>query len=437
MHRRDFVRFSGIAVAGGVSGQLKSGYASNLESLVAGESVTSPDVLAEDDAFWMRVRGSYVTTADLVDLDNANTAPTPVPVFEGYVRHGRRLRHAPAEGFGKMWDDQVQVARKRLAAYLGADPARLVFTLNATVALNTVLHGFPLERGDEVLVTDHEYPDMIETIQQRVRREGIVLRVVKVPTPSEGRLALADRVASAVSPRTRLMLLSHVSAWSGEVLPIREVTAVARAKGVAVLIDAAQSVGLLDVDFRQIGCDFLGTSLHKWLSAPMGTGALLMRPEHFGKVVPLHPPSWDTTKYPTDLYEWTGTFNIAAYAAVADALDFLLVLGPDRKRARVRHLGQYWQAKVAEVPGVTILTPRDGVRSFGIASMMIDEVSSDTLAKHLRTKGLLVQDKAGRHSPFRNAIRVSPGVYATHAELDRFVSAIRNVAKNGIPGVKA
>ncbi|HEX2722778.1 MAG TPA: aminotransferase class V-fold PLP-dependent enzyme [Gemmatimonadaceae bacterium] len=421
MERREFMRFSGIAIAAGLSDRLIPGYRSVVHGALSETGEARAEVLAEDEAFWRKIRQAYVTTTDLVDFDNANTAPTPAPVFDAYVQRGRKLRHAPAESFGKMWNNETDVARKALAALLGSAPSRLAFTLNATVALNTVLHGFPLERGDEILVTNHEYPDMVETVLQRQRRDGIVMKVVKIPLPNESSLDLVRRVTDAIGPRTRLLLISHVSAWSGEILPVKAVTRAARAKGVAVLVDAAQSVGVLDVSFDDIGCDFLATSLHKWVAAPMGTGALIMRQEHFGRVLPLHPPSWDTSKYPTDLYEWTGTFNMAAYAAVNDALDFQRTIGLERKRARVRYLGEYWQSRLASTPGVRILTPREAERRFGVASFMIEGVDPAALVKHLRSKGILVQNKAGRHSPFANAIRVSPGVYATTEELDQFV----------------
>ncbi|MEO7368228.1 MAG: aminotransferase class V-fold PLP-dependent enzyme [Gemmatimonadaceae bacterium] len=235
-----------------------------------------------------------------------------------------------------------------------------------------------LERGDEILVTNHEYPDMIETILQRGKREGIVMRSVNVPLPGEDRSGLVNRIDQAITPRTRLILISHVSAWSGEILPVQEVTHAARKRDVAVLVDAAQSVGLLDVDSAGIGADFLATSLHKWMGAPMGTGALLMRTRHIGKVWALHPPSWDTTKHPMDLYEWTGTFNVAAYRSTSDAIKFQRLLGLARKRARIRFLGDYWQKRLADVRGVSILTPRDGARSFGVASMMFDKIPSAT-----------------------------------------------------------
>jgi selenocysteine lyase/cysteine desulfurase len=286
-----------------------------------------------------------------------------------------------------------------------------------------------------VLVTDHEYPDMVETLLQRQRREAIVVRTVRVPAAAADRLALVARVADAITPRTRLLLVSHVSAWSGEVLPVAEVTAAARARGVAVLVDAAQSVGLLDVDFQRLGCDFLGASLHKWLGGPIASGVLLIRPEHVGRVEPLHPPSWDVAEHPTDQYEWSGAFQMPAYVSVQEAIAFQRAVGLARKRARLRYLGDHWQERVRGVPGVSLLTPRDPARSLGVASFAVDGVPSKRLAEHLRKRrGILVQDKAGRHSPFANAVRVAPQVHTTPQELDRFVAAVREVARNGVPG---
>lgn len=275
---------------------------------------------------------------------------------------------------------------------------------------------------------------MVETILQRAKRDGIVIKTVKVPSPEEDQLLLVDRIKKAIGSRTKLLLISHVSAWSGEILPVKAATTAAREKGVAVLVDAAQSVGVLDVNFQEIGCDFLVTSLHKWLGGPLSTGMLIMKPEHVGKVWPLHPPSWDTSQYPMDIYEWTGSFNMAANASIGEAITFQRMLGPERKIARLRYLGDYWQNKLSDEPRVSILTPRDPQRSFGVASFAVRDMRSPDLMKYLRKeKAILVQDKAGRHSPFSNALRVSPGPYTTTRELEKFVAAVKGVIKTGLP----
>lgn len=430
LKRRDFLRVSGAGAVGLLSAARCATEPTRALTVDAFESEIT--ALSDgDDAFWWRIRAQYELPEDHLDLDHANTAPTPLPVFEAYIERARRLSAAPASRFGDMWSELDRVTRPAVASYLGAEVGEVAFMPNATSALNTVLRGFPLQPGDEILVTDHEYPDMVESVLLRVKREGVAVRTVRLPSPDEDRLALGARVAEAITPKTKLLLISHVSAWSGEVLPVKEVTGTARERGVAVLVDAAQSVGMLDVSFREIGCDFLAASFHKGVAAPVPTGVLLMRREHIGRVAPLHPPSWDTTKYPTDLYEWSGTFNVAGLVAVADALRFQRAIGSPRKLERLRFLSTYWQDRLRELPRVRMLTPRDPARWFGPAAFAVDGVSSEDLAKSLRgEKKIVVQDKSGRHSPFANAIRVSPAAHATLEELDRFLAEVAELTRS-------
>jgi len=433
MERREFFRRSGGVAAIGLLSQLIPGSSVALGNVLSNTSNLRAADLAQDEAFWRKIRSFYVPPTDFIDLDHANTSPMSAPVFDAFTRRSRSLSHAPAERFESLLFETAKF-RPELAKLLGTREEHCALTLNATYALNTVLHGFPLVAGDEVLVTDHEYPDMIEVVLQRAKRDGVVMKTVAVPALGEDRLALVERVKKAITPRTKLLLISHVSAWSGEILPVAEVTKVARERGVAVLVDAAQSVGMLDVNFEAIGCDFLATSLHKWMGGPLTTGVLVMKPEHVGKVWPLHPPSWDTSQYPMDLYEWAGSINMAANASIGEALTFQKMLGPARKLARMRYLGKYWQDKVRDNPKIKLLTPSNADRSFGVASFAIDEMPSSGLMRFLRKeKGLLVQDKAGRHSPFTNALRVSPGPYTTPKELDKFVGALKSVVSSGLP----
>jgi selenocysteine lyase/cysteine desulfurase len=434
MERREFFRRSAPAAALGVFGTLLPGSSAALGNILSETTLLDPSAAAQDEAFWRKIRSSYTPPLNYLDLDHANTSPTSAPVFDAFIKRSKRLSNAPAETFGEFWGETGKTIRPDIAMLLGTQSERFALTPNATFALNTVLHGFPLTAGDEVLVTDHEYPDMIEVILQRTKREGIVMKTVRVAAIGENKLALVDRVKNAITPRTKLLLISHVSAWSGEILPVAEVTKVARDRGVAVMVDAAQSVGMLDVNFDRIGCDFLATSLHKWMGGPISTGVLVMRKDHVGKVWPLHPPSWDTSEYPMDIYEWTGTFNMAANASIGEAITFHKLLGQDRKLARIRYLGKYWQAKISGIPKIKLLTPSETYRSFGVASIDVDGIPSAALARYLRKeKGILVQDKTGRHSPFTNAIRISPGPCTTPRELDRLVDALKTVAAAGLP----
>lgn len=436
MERRAFFKQTGGIAALGLWGHLLPGSAAALGDTLPVGAASEASGLARDEAFWRKIRGYYSPPRDFLDLDHANTSPTSSTVLNAFLRRSKALTQAPAERFGEQWRETGSF-RAELAKLLGTEEKHYALTLNATVALNTVLHGFPLKAGDEILVTNHEYPDMIEVVLQRAKRDGVVMKTVDVPGAQDDRLLLVERVKKAITAKTKLLLISHVSAWSGEILPVAEVTTSARERGVAVLVDAAQSVGMLNVTFEGIGCDFLATSLHKWLGGPIATGVLVMRPEHVGKVLPLHPPSWETNEFPMDIYEWAGSINMAANASIGEALAFQKMLGSERKLARMRYLGNYWQERLRKLPGVKILTPTQADRSFGVASIAVDGIPSSNLVRYLRTeKHVLVQDKAGRHSPFTNALRVSPGLYTTPGELDRFVAAVREVAAAGLPKSK-
>jgi len=430
MDRRAFFRNTGLGVAAGAASTLFP-----LEPAVAAlprPSLPSGAAAADDEAYWAQLRVLYEPPSDYIDFDQANTGATPLPVFDAYVRRARFLSRAPAERFESMWaEDFEKDAKPAVASFLGAAPTQVALVGSATAALNTVLHGFPMQAGDEILVTDHEYPDMIETILQRARRYGIVMKTVRVPAPTEDGSELVRRVEQAITAKTKLLLISTVSAWNAEVLPVKAVTAAARARGVAVLVDAAQSVGILDTDFADLGCDFLGASLHKAIGAPIASGVLLMRAEQIGRVEPLHPPSWDAQpEYPMDRYEWSGAFQLAALATAGDAVRFQQGIGVSRKRARLQHLADRWQRRIAGAPRIRLLTPRSADRRFGTAAVAVDGLSSRALHERLRKDfGIVTQAKNGRHSPYREALRISPAAHARLEEVDRLADALLQIAE--------
>lgn len=431
MDRRAFLQRGSLGVIAGAAAPILDRYELKLGRGDSPRAELPASGAVDDEAYWAAVRAQYEPPTEYIDFDQANTGATPLPVFEAYVRRARFLSRAPADRFETQWaEDFEKDAKPAVARFLGAVPGQVALVGSATVALNTVLHGFTLQPGDEILVTDHEYPDMIETIQQRARRFGVVLRRVAVPAPDADGDALVSRIESAITARTKLLLISTVSAWNAEVLPVKAATAAARARGVAVLVDAAQSVGILDTDFADLGCDFLGASLHKAIGAPIASGVLLMRPEHIGRVEPLHPPSWDSPEYPMDRYEWSGAFQLPALSTAGDAVRFQERIGLAQKRARLRYLGDRWQSRIAAVPRIRLLTPRDPRRSFGTAAIAVDGIASRDLYERLRKEfGIVTQVKNGRHSPYREALRISPAAHAHVDEVDRLAEALLQIAR--------
>lgn len=430
MQRRAFLQWSGTAASGAVGALAlpPSVRAALTEPLEVELPTPSVDV-ARDEAYWARVRKLYDVDPSMLDLDHGNSGLTPRRVLERYLRDARLLNSAPNVHYPRLAaDDRMYEAINGFLGVRAPDDVALV--PNATQALNTVLRGFPLDRGDEVLVSDHEYPDMVATLHARARREGIVVRTVQVPAREADGAGFVRALEAAVTARTKLALLSHVSAWNGEVLPIAEACAALRTRGVATCIDAAQSVGFLDLDFDALGCDFLALSWHKGTCAPIATGALAMRGRWIGVVEPLHPPTWDVGKYPIEQYAWTGTANLAGYAAVPTAIGVQRQIGIANKRARLRYLADHWQSRLARIPRVRLLTPSSPERSMGFAAFAIDGMPSKAVADRLRERHRVnVQSKAERpYKPFPEAVRVTPQPYTTLRELDRFLESVISLA---------
>jgi selenocysteine lyase/cysteine desulfurase len=428
--RRTFLQLGGAAGAALVTSPVA------LASAVAAELPTGAQLpawsaqrAATSEWFWRQVRALYTPDPKFLDLDIGNSGSAPTAVIDAYLRRARLLCAASNVHYPRLSGDETVFTRT--AALLQTTIDELAMVPNATTGLNTILHGFPLMSGDEVIVTNHEYPDMIETLNRRARREGIVVRTIAVPGIDEDRMALVARLCAAITSRTKLLLISHVSAWNSEILPVAELCAEARAHGVAVLVDAAQSVGYLDVNFEGWGCDFLAMSMHKGMGAPIATGVLVVRKDWFGRIEPLHPPTWDVSKYPVDQYAWTGTANVAARATLPDAIAAQERIGVARKRARLMHLAAAWQASARDIKGFRVLTPMTAERSFGFCAFALDHVPSKIVAELLQREfGILVQDKASRpYRPYGNAVRVSPQPFTSMAELQRLVAALRIIAR--------
>lgn len=429
MKRREFFHRSGTMVTGALGASALPAWIGAAPTQPIELDLPSPtgDV-AHDEAYWAGVRKLYAVDPSMLDLDHGNSGLTPRRVLERYLRDARLLNSAPNVHAPSLMDDRMY---ETIIGFLGVQaPDDVALVGNATQGLNTVLRGFPLDRGDEVLVSNHEYPDMIATLHARVKREGIVLRTVNVPARDADSAEFVRALEGAVTARTKLALLSHVSAWNGEVLPVAAACAALRVRNVATCVDAAQSVGFLDVNFGAIGCDFMALSWHKGMCAPIASGALAMRQRWIGVVEPLHPPTFDVGKYPMVQYTWAGTANLAAYAAIPTAISVQRQIGIASKHARLRYLADYWQSRLARIPRIRLLTPSLPARSMGFAAFAIEGMRSKTVADRLRERHRInVQSKAERpYKPFPEAVRVTPQPYTTLQELDRFVGAVISLA---------
>ena len=398
-------------------------------------AAAAPAHLTEDERFWARVRQAYALAPDVINLDHGWTNPAPRAAVDALVQGARSLEALPAEYLPKTWETVSDTTvRNALAETMRVPPAEIALVRNATEALNTVLLGVPLRAGDEVLCSTHDYYATLDTLEQRRARDGVVLRMLQPPAPAPSLDALAELYESAIGPRTKLVLLTHPSNRTGQLLPVRRIADAAHRVGAEVVVDGAQSLGLLDDPVTALGCDYYGASGHKWLGLPVGLGVLWMRPEHVAKVWPLLPPG--ATAKGVKRFEWIGTAPEYVNPAALPALAVHRSLGAARKAARLSYLAAYWRNRLTvALPDARFYTTPDPAMTTGLCTMAIPGLDPQVLQKRLRSRNsILVQafidDPAeGDRRANVRGLRVSPNVYSTPRELDRFVAAVVSAAR--------
>ncbi len=386
----------------------------------------APTLLADDEAFWTEVRRAFDLDPGVINLDHGWTNPAPRAAVDDLVAGARSLEALPAEHLAKLWPEVTNTSvREAIAQAMGVPGNEIALVRNATEALDTVLLGVPLERGDEVVCSTHDYYAMLDALEQRQARDGVVLRMIRPPVPAPSLDALAELYETVIGPRTRLVLLTHPSNLTGQFLPVRRIAEAAHRVGAEVVVDGAQSLGLIEESPVDLGADYYGASLHKWLGAPVGMGVLWMRPEHTAKVWPLVPsPLWVEGMA---RFEWIGTGPEYVGPAVLPALALHQSLGPARKAARLRYLTAYWRERAAAaLPEARFYTLPDEATSCGLCTVELPGHDPEVLRQRLRAEHrLLVQAMGGLgRTPEIRGIRVSPNVYTSPAQLDRFVAAL-------------
>ncbi len=389
--------------------------AEDLEAAAAGKA---PDALASDESFWGKVRAEFVLDARIVNLNHAGVGASPRVVHESVKRRLDEANLVPAHYLWRIQEPAIETVRARLAAAFGCDKEELAITRNASESLEICQLGIELAKGDEVLSFDHDYFRMLEAWRARERRDGIVLRTIPFPMPATHDEIVA-RFEKALTAKTRVVLVTHMTNRTGYILPVKRICDIARQRGVHSVVDGAQSFAQFPFKLAELGCDYFGTSLHKWLMAPHGTGFLYVRKERLEKLWPLFTA---TAKQTADIrkLEEIGTHSAAAHNAIADALDWNERLGLERKAARLRYLRERWSKRLARVKGAKVLT--DPVHSCGIGLIAFDGVDHAKLAEKLFEKhGFLV---IAWGDELTKGLRVSPNVGTSVAEVDAFCEAV-------------
>lgn len=395
-----------------------------------------PEIVAKDEDFWALVQQAFTADRSHVNLNNGGVSPAPRVVQEAMKRHLDYSNTTTAYTMWQVLEPQREAVRQRVARHWGVDPEEIAFTRNSSESLETCQYGLDLQRGDEVLTTTLDYPRMITTFKQRERREGIVLKQFKLPIPCEDPSQIVRLFEQNITARTKMILMCHIVNITGQIMPVADVVRMARTKGdptkggIPVVVDGAHALAHFEFKLPDLLCDYYAVSLHKWLAAPHGTGLLYVRKERIKALWPMMAAP-DTLDDNIRKFEEIGTHPAAPYLAIGDALTFHQAIGDARKEARLRYLRDWWATRLLRNTKVRLHTSLKPQFSCGIGVFQVDGLDNGKLSSHLWDKHRILTT-AIKHDEFEG-IRVTPSVYTTLEELDRFCLAVEKVLKDGLP----
>ncbi len=386
--------------------------------------------LASDESFWVEIQQAFAIDRSVINLNNGGVSPCPRSVQDALRRHLEFANQNPAHNQESVLKPQIERVRSGLASAFGCDPEEMAIVRNASEALETCLFGMDLKFGDEVLTTTLDYPRMIHTIRQRETREGVRIRQIDLPLPLEHPAQAVAAFAEAITPATKLILCSHVIFVTGQILPVRDLCRLGRERGIPVIVDGAHAFAHLPFSRDELECDYYGTSLHKWLTACLGSGFLYVRRNRIASLWPLmaasEPLSGDIRKF-----EEIGTHPYANKLAIAEALALHLAIGGVRRSERLRALRERWTARLGADRRVSFYTRFEPEHACGIATMRIEGVEPTALHTHLWSRHRIGVTHIDYHGV--RGVRVTPNIYTTPEEVDAFCAAVEDVLAHGIP----
>ena len=424
--RRSFLK-QAATLAGAFSASSLFSQAHAAEFLAAEAKIAhlSPELAAQNEDYWSVIQRAYSVNPDLINLNNGGVSPAPIVVQQAVERYNELSNEGPSYYMWRILDQGREPLREKLALLAGAQPGEIAIDRNSTEALNTIIYGLELKAGDEVVGTKQDYPNMIQAYRQRAAREGIVYKQISFDFPIEDDERIVKAYEAAITPRTKLLHVTHMINWVGQTMPVAKIADMAHARGIEVIADGAHSFGLIDFKIPELHCDYFGTSLHKFLSAPIGTGMMWVKQEKIEKIWPLtcngEPRSGDIRKFET-----LGTRSFPLEQGIGEAINFHEGIGSKRKEERIRYLKDYWATRVQSVPKVKLHTSLDAKYSCAICGVSIDGMTPGQLDSALfnnykiHTVGIVWENIS--------CVRVTPHVYTTLPDLDKLVGAITTLA---------
>lgn len=391
---------------------------------VARSLAQAPAALAGDETFWDALRRHYPSDNRFINLENGFYCFQPDDVLTAFTANARAVNGEASHYMRTRLDTDVAKVRGGVARLAGCPVEELIVTRNTTESLDTVINGIEWKAGDEAVMASQDYGSMIDMFTLQARRHGIVNRVVEIPLDPANDQQVIDVYARAITPRTRLLMVSHIIGGTGHVLPVAAIFDMAHARGVEVMVDGAHSFAHLDFKIPDLRCDYYGASLHKWLSAPLGLGLLYVRRDRIAKLWPMF---GDASMADDDIRKLNhrGTHPIHSDLTIERAIAFHQAIGAERKLARLRHLHAYWVGKTRALPNIYFNTPSDPARTSAIVNVGVRGVAPAVLAKTLLDDHGIYTVAIDRDQV--KGVRVTPQVYTSLADLDALVAALTTI----------
>src|SRR5450432_2631556 len=424
MNRRNLFRLA----AGTAMAALQDTAIDRVSAAAASAKGRTPEDVAADEDFWAEIGGAFTVDRNVVNLNNGYVSPSPRGVQDAMRRYLEYSDMGPYHTMIAVLEPQVEMVRRRLAQAAGCDPEEMAITRNSSESLENAQYGIDLKAGDEVLTTNQDYPRMLTTFRQRERREGIVLKTISFPVPPPSMDDLYQRFEKAVTPKTRLILVCHITNRTGQIFPVKRICAMAHARNIPVIVDGAHAFSHFPFQISDLDCDYYGVSLHKWTYAPVGTGFLYVRKSRIASTWPLMAAE---KRQDNDIrkFEEIGTHPAANHDAISEALVFNESIGIDRKAARLRYLRDRWAHRLAQNPKCRILHSADPAQSCGIGFLAFNGVDAGKMRDTLGSKYGIVTAYMP-HEEY-SGLRITANVYSTLRDIDYFSEAVEKEVKNG------
>ncbi len=421
-NRRGFLGKAGALTATAFfSTLMEPAWSRNLKAAIRdAENVPADDIASEED-FWYYIQQSFTSSPGLINLNNGGVSPAPRSVQEAMKRYYDLSNEAPSYYMWRILDQGREPLRKNLAKLAGCSPEEIAINRNASEGLETIIFGLQLKAGDEVVAARQDYPNMINAYKQRELRDGIKVTWINLDLPSEDEDYLVSQYVNAFTSKTRVVHITHIINWNGQILPVKKIAAEAHKRGIEVVVDGAHSFAQFNFTIPQLDCDYFAASLHKWLYAPIGSGMLYVKKDKIKKLYPLFAGD-DPLKDDIRKFENLGTRPFFIEQAIGKALEFHEMIGSERKEKRLHYLKNYWMEKVKDIPRLhlnTSLKPQWGcaIGNIGIEGKKPGELDSFLMEKYkVHTVAISWENI--------NGIRVTPNVYTTIRNLDVLIEGI-------------